>query len=391
MTYSHEEVDVLYIGFVLGHGGDALQMLHLAAEVARRGVRVKIVVPDLDTTLDLVERGRECDVRVERSAWIRADQYNARQNLLNLLRIFRENRAPLLHLHTGDVCLPRLVLLAMNLLHMPPALVTIQSPYETVHPGDARARHWAAAATHQFYKIVCPSEHSRRTQISYGLPPERVQTIRNSVDLDRFRRGDGPAARRDLHLPDDRRLVVFSSRLEPQKRPLDAIHAFHGVAAEFPDTDLIFVGSGTLENEAKSLAQQMGLGGRIHFMGYRNDVPDWLAAASAWLLPTESENFSLAVLEALAAGCPVVSTLCPGNDEVLVDGVNALTTVVGDVQGIAAALRRVLSDPALCRRLSERARQTVEAYSLEKMTDQYSRCYNECLGILPKLFLETAG
>ena len=64
---------------------------------------------------------------------------------------------------------------------------------------------------------------------------------------------------------------------------------------------------------------------RVRLVGYQTNVPDWLAAATVWILPTERENFSVAALEAMAAGCAVASTICPGNAEVLLDGVNSLT------------------------------------------------------------------
>ena len=81
------------------------------------------------------------------------------------------------------------------------------------------------------------------------------------------------------------------------------------------------------------------------------------------MLPTEAENFSLAVLEALAAGCPVLSTLCKGNDEVLVADDNAMIHAVGDIDGMASALQTLLNDPALRKRLSTNARNTAAGYS----------------------------
>ena len=122
-----------------------------------------------------------------------------------------------------------------------------------------------------------------------------------------------------------------------------------------------------------------GAAERIHFVGYQQNVPDWLAAATVWILPTESENFSLAVLEALAAGCPVLSTRCQGNDEVLVAGQNALTVGVGDRDALTAGLRRLLSESDLRQRLRLAARDTARNYDKEYMVDQYARCYDEAL------------
>jgi glycosyltransferase involved in cell wall biosynthesis len=130
---------------------------------------------------------------------------------------------------------------------------------------------------------------------------------------------------------------------------------------------------------AENLARNSEASSRIHFAGFQRNVQDWLAAASIWILPTESENFSLAVLEALAAGMAIVSTRCPGNDEVLVDGQNALVTEVGDVTALACAIRRLHLDGDLRRELGEEARRTAEQHSLEKMAGEVIQCYESIL------------
>lgn len=371
----NSDVEIIYIGFLLGHGGDALQMLDLATGMAARGRRVKLVVPELETSVGLAQQCRERGLPVERTPWIRSDMRGPKQNPLSLVRLFRTHRAPILHLHTGDVCLPRMVMLTMRLLRVPRSFVTIQSPYNTLRPGDARARAWAYGAPLALHQIICPSQHSRRTQISYGVPAELVRTIPNSIDVTRFSQGDASLPRRFLGLGPNTPLVVFTSRLDPQKRPFDALQAFQRVAAADRDPHLVFVGRGALEPELRAAAQQHGLTDRVHFAGFQTNIPDWLAAATVWFLPTESENFSVAVLEALAAGCPVLSTLCQGNDEVLEQGSNALTTAVGDVNAQADALERLLGNPELRQSLSAASRQCAHRYSVENMVEEYCRTY----------------
>ena len=111
-------------------------------------------------------------------------------------------------------------------------------------------------------------------------------------------------------------------------------------------------------------------------MGYQTNIRDWLAAATVWILPTERENFSVALLEALAAGCPILTTSCPGNDEVLVDEQNALTFAIGDVDAAARGLDRLLSDGSLRSRLSTGAHATAGNYSAERMVESYRQLYN---------------
>jgi len=147
------------------------------------------------------------------------------------------------------------------------------------------------------------------------------------------------------------------------------------VAAEFPALHLVYVGQGEQEAAVRQVAAEAGLTERVHLLGFRSDVPNWLAAATVWILPTETENFSLAVLEALAAGCPILSTDCPGNDEALHDGDNSLLTAVGDTETQTEALRRLLSLSGLRERLSAAARRNAEKYRLERMVESYAALY----------------
>ena len=372
-------MDLLYVGFCAGHGGDAVQMLELAAGMMARGKRVRIVVPANRTTVDFAERSSERDVPVERSLLLR-NLSNATafpQNLLDLIRFLRSHRAGLIHFHTNDVCLQRRIPLVMGLLRLPRAFVTIHGAYDNLQPGDARANAWANAVRSHFHRVICPSGHSLQAQIRCGVPPDRVLHIPNGVDVERYRGGDGMRIRHELGLDAHVPLAVFTSRLEVQKRPMDALEGFVRLKPEVPAAHLAFVGAGSLEDELRRYVATEGLADRVHFAGHRADVPDWLAAATVWLLPTETENFSLSVLEALAAGCPILSTLCPGNDEVLVAGENALIHPIGDVEALVDGLRRLISDDGMRSRLSRNARKTAEGFTMERTIERYASCYEE--------------
>jgi glycosyltransferase involved in cell wall biosynthesis len=371
-----DEAEIVYIGFVLGHGGDARQMLDLAAGMAARGRRVRIVVPALETTVRFAEQGAERGVAVERSPLVRADPRGAQQSLPDLRALFDSGRWALLHFHTGDVCLPRAAQMALRELGLPRAFATVHSPYDTVPAGSERAIAWATSVEQQFHAVVCPSEHGRRQQIRNGVPPERVRTIHNGIDVARFAGGDAEAARRLLGVAPETPLLVFTSRLDAQKRPLDALTAFRGVAAEFPALHLVFVGNGEEAGRVQEAAWEAGLSERVHLMGFRTDIPNWLAAATVWMLPTETENFSLSVLEALAAGCPILSTDCPGNDEALRDEENSLLTAVGDTGAQTEALRRLLTDAPLRQRLGAAARRRAQRFDLDPMVAEYADLYD---------------
>jgi glycosyltransferase involved in cell wall biosynthesis len=368
-------LDVTLIGFLLGHGGDALQMLELAKGIHGAGDGVRIVVPKLESSVTLKERCDALGIECERTDLITASLEGARQRLPTVVKLLRRVRSPIVHFHTGNSFLPRSAMAALELLRYRPSIVTLQSPYETIIPGSPRARLWATTARRRMAAVVSPSDHGTRFQVRCGVPPDIAVTVRNSIDVAAMASGDGRVARETIGVGPDDPIVLFCSRIDSQKRPLDAVRIFAAVADQFPSAVLVFVGRGDLEQAVAEEAARFGLTDRIRLVGYRTNVPDWLNASMVWLLPTERENFSVAVLEALAAGCAVLSTPCPGNDEVLVDDVNAATFPVGDVAAGATALTKLLLDDALRDRLRTAARSTAQAYSAESMVSGYRRIY----------------
>jgi len=367
--------DVVFIGYVGGLGGEAIQPLELASGLAARGARVTMVVPALPKVADAlhVYRDRPGLTLIE-TPLIRYDTFA--QNPSDVLKLLAPLRsAPVLHLHTGDIALPRMTLFALEALRPRHVFATIHCANEEMAHGGGRARYWASAANRLFQKIICPSAHGRRTQIGYGVRDDKSVTIYNGVDVARYAGGDGAGPRRALHIADDTPLVVFTSRLHEQKRPLDALNAFALVAGEFRSAHFALVGDGPLEQACRARVRELGLEARVHFVGHQNNVPDWLAASTVWALPSDAENFSLAVIEALAAGCAVVANWCRGNDEILKPGENALTAPVGDVAAFADGLRRLLATPDLRARLRTSAQATAQNFSRDKMVDMHELCY----------------
>jgi glycosyltransferase involved in cell wall biosynthesis len=373
--------DVVYVGLLLGHGGDALQMLTLADGVRRRGARVQVIVPATPQSVSFAERCADLGIACVRTGLLSVDVSGSHTPLRSVVRLLRSVDAPIVHFHTGDTCLPRRVLVALEVVRFRRAFVTIQSPYETIVPGTARARSWAWSARRRLHAIVCPSDHARAFQIRCGVPAALAVTVRNSIDVEAMASGDADVARRALGVDRSTPVVMFTSRIDGQKRPVDAVQAFAAVAEEFPTAVLVFVGTGDQEDAVAAEAARLGVQDRVRLMGYRTNIADWLAAASVWILPTERENFSVAVLEALAAGRAVLATSCPGNDEVLADGSNALTFAVGDVGAATAGLRELLSNDARRRELGEQAKASAQQFTAARMVEQYCELYRRHTGI----------
>ena len=129
--------------------------------------------------------------------------------------------------------------------------------------------------------------------------------------------------------------------------------ALAGLKDRYP-LEALIIGGGRREAELRQLAAELGLGPRVNFLGQRRDIPDLLAAMDILVLPSYSEGVSLALLEAMAAGLPVIATAVGGLPEVVTDEVNGLLIPPRDAEALARALDRLLADPDFARRLGSK-------------------------------------
>jgi glycosyltransferase involved in cell wall biosynthesis len=358
-------------------------MLSLAQEMQRVGADVEVVVPANTGDTTFLERCTALGISARQTELISMTSVESRQRLRSLLHLLHSLDCDVLHVHAGDRCLPRTMMIALGLSRRRHVVATLHSSYECFEPRSGRGRFWGTSARMALSAVVSPSEHGSQFQRACGIPADIAVTIRNSIDHRAFGSGDPSGPRAFLGIDERTPVVLFSSRLVPEKRPLDAVRAFARAAPLPSGALLVFVGSGGEDAAIAEEARRLGVDERVVMAGYRLDVADWLAATTVWIFPTEHENFSVALLEAMAAGCPIVATTCTGNDEVLVHGSNALTFDIGDVDTAAAHIRRLLGDQSLRRRLSAGGRATARGLSVERMVQQYRLLYGPKAAALP--------
>ncbi|HVM36065.1 MAG TPA: glycosyltransferase [Actinomycetota bacterium] len=175
------------------------------------------------------------------------------------------------------------------------------------------------------------------------------------------------------------RLIVTVARLSPQK----AIDVMLDALSRLPeDVVLVVLGEGELRNLLEEHARRGGVAARVHFLGFRRDVADFVAAADVFCLSSVWEGIPLAVQEAIVLGTPVVSTDVGGMREIVTDGVSGRLVPRGDAAALAVALKDVLDEPNLARSLAERARVSLsERFSTEKMLARLRRVYRDAAGV----------
>ena len=142
----------------------------------------------------------------------------------------------------------------------------------------------------------------------------------------------------------------------------------------------MFAGRGQLEAELKEQVQRLGLDKRVHFLGLRQDIPRILALLDVFVLPSLSEGLSMAILEAMIAGKPVVATQVGGNPELVLHGETGFLVPPQDSEALAASLAALLTNRQQADQFAERGKRRAEGqFSLGTMVRAYQTLYDECL------------
>ena len=228
---------------------------------------------------------------------------------------------------------------------------------------------------------ICVSQGvARWTHERAHWPRSRLSVIPNGVDVSAFESAL-PADRNALGVPDDALVVLFVGRLDPQKGLHDLLEAFAGLRKEIPRAHLLMVGQGPLQGVLQSQSANLQLQDCIHFTDWRADVANLMKAADIFALPSHWEGMPNVLLEAMAAGLPVVATRVEGSEEAVIHGETGLLVSPGDPTMLKSALIELAKADQLRVKLSETARKRVrEFFTIETMIARYERRYLELLG-----------
>jgi len=241
---------------------------------------------------------------------------------------------------------------------------------------------WLQRRTDRFVdRHVCVSqsvaEFARRVM---RLPREKLVVIPNSIDAARFA-AVTPLPLGELGLPPGRRIILLVARLEPDKRPGWLLERMPQLARRLPQHDVVIAGRGPLDRALRRQAARLGVADRVHFVGWRPDVPRLLAAADVVVLTSAWEGMPNAMLEAMAAARPVVVTEVHGAAEVLGENAAGQLVPANDPPAFVAAVTRLAGDPTLAARLGRRNyERVVREFSVQRMVGSYAELYDSLLG-----------
>ena len=237
--------------------------------------------------------------------------------------------------------------------------------------------------------LVAPSRAIERELKAAGFPRPRIHYLPNGVAVPPARDQAARVAARvalgavdpALNPPEWAPLAVYAGRLHEAKGLADLVAAWGAIVARWPNARLCLAGEGPFRGALAEQIEVRGLDGRVVLAGTFDNVDELLAAADLFVLPSHQEGMSLALLEAMAAGLPIVATDVPGNRDLLSGGRHALLVPAGDPAALAAAIERLLDEPELGAHLGAAARERVAGeFSLAKCVDEHVALFERLVG-----------
>lgn len=302
--------------------------------------------------------------------------------MLSLRRLLRRERPDIVHTHTSKAGAVGRV--AAWLTRVP---IVIHTPhghifygyYGRVMSGIVRLVERVLARGTD--RIVTLTDRGAQEHVQHRIAgPEKFVTIPSGIVLAEFRsvRAHPVVKRKEMGVPAEGPVIGTVGRLVPIKGHAWLLRAAPRVLAEFPHATFVFIGEGPLSGQLQQLAKELGITGHVMFLGARQDVPKCLAALDLFVFPSLNEGMGRALIEAMAAGLPVVATGVGGIPDIVVDGESGVLVPPKDAVALADAVRDMLRDPDRRRAYGEAAKKRVDdRFDVEAMVRKIERLYDE--------------
>lgn len=364
------------------YGGSGIVATELAMALAEGGDEVHVISYALPSRLTL------CNPRiffheVVTPRYPLFDQYPPYSLALTtkMVEVARHQHLDVLHVHYAIPNAVSAVLARQIVAPLPLRVVTTLHGTDVtlvgVDPNYLETTRWGIT---QSDAVTAVSSSLRKDTVEQLGIENDIEVIPNFIDPSRFEQArHGPGARRWAE-PGER-LLVHISNFRPVKRVIDVVETFRRVFRRIPSARLLMVGDGPERGRVEQHCRENGLCHAITFVGSLPLIEEVLVGADLFLLPSESESFGLAALEAMSCEVPVIGTRVGGVPEVVEDGRSGYLCPVGDVDGMAEAAVRLLGDESLRRSFGEDGRRrAVEVFGQDAVVARYRELYERVRG-----------
>ena len=293
-----------------------------------------------------------------------------------LVSTLRALRPHVIHAHLTDPLSCKFALIAAAFARVPAVVATLQLFMDVTNVRGRRVQHRVVSATVDRYLAVSQYVASQ-LQERLHVPAHKVRVVHNAIAVERFDDRPDDGLRRELTGDARRSLVLTVARLDEQKGHRYLLEA----AVAVPEAVFVLVGDGIERSALETQAHELGVASRIRFLGERHDIARLLASADVFVLPSLYEGLPVTVLEAMAAGTPIVATALGGTSEAVVNGATGILVPPANPAALSAAIRRVLLERDLAARFSAAGRARVATrFSRSAMISAVETVYDEVLG-----------
>jgi N-acetyl-alpha-D-glucosaminyl L-malate synthase BshA len=243
--------------------------------------------------------------------------------------------------------------------------------------------------SHPFYKSAVTFSINKSdavTTVSQSLKDDTlrlfdikndIHVVSNFIDLEKYNH-KFTDCQRGMMANDDEKIITHISNLRPVKRVQDVISIFYNIQKEIP-AKLMFIGEGPEKEKIEIRCQELGILDKVVFFGRSNEIDKILCFSDLFLLPSQTESFGLAALEAMASGVPVISSNSGGLPEVNIHGESGFLSNVGDVEDMTKNAMYILSDEVRLKAFKKSARKVAEKFDLHAIVPQYETIYEDTL------------
>ena len=362
---------VLHVIDTTGPGGAETVFINLADKIRAHGYRSVVLIRGKGWVYEELQR-RKLDTRIMDCK----GSFNV-HFLWQLIRLIQKEKVDIIQSH----------LLGSNIYAAMAGLITRKPVFATFHGAVDVSNSERYIKSKCFIlnagvtKFITVSQGLREEIRATGLISDKKTTvIYNGIDQSRYHIRKSEQLKKNLALPKDAILVGSLGNVRPAKS-YDLLLNTAALSIE-RDNRLHFVIAGDtskthLMEKLENLSQQLNIDNHIHFIGYQEDSANFLGMMNVFLLTSNSEGFSIATIEALATGLPIVATKCGGPEEILVDNKTGLFAVKGDAHGLADQINKVIANENYSKYLVENgAIEVKQKYSLKTMLDSYTNLYS---------------
>jgi len=370
MAGPHDLKTILYLSTSSGPGGAERVISNLAASLDPRRYRAVLC---LFRPGWLQERSESRGIR---TFIIPTHGMTDWRWALQFQRLLQQERVNLIHAHEFDANVQGAFVAALSGI---PLVATVHGKnYFWEKLRRRLAYRWVSRKA----TMVAVSEDLKQFIVEkVGISSSLVKVLYNGVDvLPQCDRAVVAECRKELGLPENHQIVGVVGNLYPVKGHQYLIAAIPAVLRKCPNTSFVFAGRGQLESELKAQVCRFGVEERVYFLGLRQDIPRILAMLDLFVLPSLSEGLSMAILEAMIAGKPVIATRVGGNPELVIDEETGFLVPPRDSQTLADRLITSLTNKQQSATFAERGKRRAEGqFSLQTMVSSYQSLYDQCL------------